>query len=99
MNGRASVSTAVLARYAADAACEVEGVRGLVGHVPRHRGVRIVGDDGHARVELHVALAWGASAPDVGRAVQRRVGEYLERMTGTRPAGVDVVVDEIGPPA
>jgi phenylpyruvate tautomerase PptA (4-oxalocrotonate tautomerase family) len=31
--------------------------------------------------------------------VQRRVADYLERMAGTRPKAVDVVVDEIGPPS
>ncbi|MGB2953691.1 MAG: Asp23/Gls24 family envelope stress response protein [Gaiellaceae bacterium] len=102
MEGRASISTDVLARYAADAAREVEGVRGLVeSRLPRHHGVRVTSEDGvgRARVELHLVLAWGASAPEVGRAVQRRVGEYLERMTGARPDAVDVVVDEIGPPS
>jgi len=44
-----------------------------------------------------VELAWGASAPEVGREVQRRVADYLERMAGARPQAVDVVVDEIGP--
>ena len=102
MDGQASISSDVLARYAADAAREVEGVRGLVeSHLPRHRGVRIGDDreDGGVTVELHLEVAGGASIPDVGEAVQTRVREYLERMTGARPDSVDVVVDEIGPPA
>jgi hypothetical protein len=47
MAGHASISADVLARYAGDAALEVEGVRGLVeSHLPRHRPVRIsVADD------------------------------------------------------
>ena len=98
MEGQASISTTVLARYAADAAREVEGVRDLVeSHIPRHRGVRVLGEDGRATIELHLAVAWGVSAPDVGRVVQRRVGDYLERMTGARPRAVNVVVDEIRP--
>jgi uncharacterized alkaline shock family protein YloU len=102
VEGHASISTDVLARYAADAACEVEGVRGLVeSHLHRHRGVRINGDGaaGGLTVELHLDVAWGASIPQLGSAVQRRVGDYLERMAGERPAAVDVVVDEIGPPS
>jgi uncharacterized alkaline shock family protein YloU len=47
------------------------------------------------RVELHISVDWGASIPDVGREVQRRVAAYLERMAGVRPEAVDVVVDEI----
>jgi uncharacterized alkaline shock family protein YloU len=98
MEGNASVAADVLASYAADAAKEVEGVAGLVeSRLPRHGGVRVNGEDGAVKVELHLELAWGASAPEVGREVQRRVADYLERMAGARPQAVDVVVDEIGP--
>lgn len=99
MEGQASISSDVLARYAADAASEVAGVRGLVAsQLHRHRGVRVSGGEATGlNVELHVDVDWGASIPELGRAVQRRVGDYLERMAGARPAGVDVVVDAIGP--
>jgi uncharacterized alkaline shock family protein YloU len=98
MEGHASISPDVLARYAGDAAVEVEGVRGLVeSHLPRHRPVRItVGEDGSVSVELHLALEWGVSFAEVGRAVQERVGEYLTRMADLRAGRVDVVVDGIG---
>jgi uncharacterized alkaline shock family protein YloU len=95
MEGQASISTDILARYAADAAREVEGVR----DVPARRGVRIAADDGAVHVELHLAVDWGASIPAVGREVQSRVREYLERMADVDPAAVDVVVEEVGPPA
>ena len=99
MEGHASISNDVVARYAADAACEVAGVRALVdSHLPRHRGVRINGDDGNVRLELHLEVEWGAPIFDVGLEVQRRVREYVERMTDLRLEGVDVVVDEVGPP-
>jgi uncharacterized alkaline shock family protein YloU len=98
MEGSASVATDVLASYAADAAREVEGVARLVeGRLPRQGAVRISGDD-VATVELHVELAWGALAQEVGQEVQRRVADYLERMAGARPHAVDVVVDEIAEP-
>lgn len=100
MEGTASISSDIVASYAADAAREVDGVRGLVESlVHRHRGVRVVEDEGAVRIELHVALDWGASAPDVGRAVQERVRDYLARMADCDPAAVDVVVDEIGAPS
>ena len=96
--GRASISTDILARYAADAAREVEGVRDLVeSHLHRHRGAKVVEEDGVRRVELHLEVEWGASIPDVGRAVQRRVRDYLARMADVEPASVDVVVAEVGP--
>ncbi len=91
--GQASISAGILARYAADAAGEVEGVRGLA----RRRGVKIEDEGGAVRVELHLVVEWGASMPEVGRTVQARVHEYLSRMADLVPASVDVVVDEVGP--
>ncbi len=92
----ATISSDVLASYAADVAREVEGVRGLVeSTLHRHKGVRIVETDGRVRVELHIAVDWGASIPDVGRELQLRVAAYLARMASVEAEAVDVVVDEI----
>jgi uncharacterized alkaline shock family protein YloU len=94
----ATISSDILASYAADAAREVDGVQGLVeSALHRHKGVRIVDDDGRVRVELHLAVEWGVSIPEVGREVQQRVAAYLERMAKIDPEAVDVIVDEIGP--
>jgi uncharacterized alkaline shock family protein YloU len=95
MEGQASISADILARYAADAATEVEGVRGLTGR----RGVKVEGENGSVRIEVHVEVEWGAAIPDVGRTVQERVGEYLAHMADVVPAEVEVVVDQIGPAA
>lgn len=98
MESHASIANDVLASYAADAAREVRGVRGLVeSHLPRHRGVRVNEDDGATRVELHLEVEWGAPIADVAAEVQRRVREYVEQMTDRRLTGVDVVVDGVGP--
>ncbi len=98
MEGQASISTDILARYAGDAALEVVGVRGLAeSPLPGRRGVRVTSGDGAVRVELHLAVDWGVSVIDVGREVQQRVQEYLVRMADVAPASVDVVVDEVGP--
>ena len=86
----AVVSPDVVARYAADAAREVDGVAGIVEGV--RKGIRV--EDGE--IELHLALKWGVSIPEVGSEVQERVADYLERMADTRPAAVNVVVEEIG---
>jgi uncharacterized alkaline shock family protein YloU len=88
----ATISSDILASYAADAARDVQGVRLL-----RRKGVRISEEDGQVRVELHLEVEWGASIPAVGREVQRRVGRYLGEMAKVEPAAVDVIVDEIGP--
>ncbi|HSC92498.1 MAG TPA: Asp23/Gls24 family envelope stress response protein [Gaiellaceae bacterium] len=95
MEGSASISSEVLASYAEDAARDVAGVRSLG---QGRRAVRVSSDDGGLVVDLHVAVDWGASIPDVGRAVQRRVRDYLARMANVEAPSVNVVVDEIGPP-
>ena len=59
------ISHDVLAAYAADAAREVDGVVDLVDGPRRHRGVRVTEDDGAFSLEIHVAVPWGARAPDV----------------------------------
>ena len=94
MQGHAQISTDVLASYAADAAREIEGVRGLEGRRP----VRVSVDDGHVAVELHLGVDWGASIPGVTLAVQRRVRDYLTRMADIEAPTVNVVVDEVGEP-
>jgi uncharacterized alkaline shock family protein YloU len=94
----ATISSDVLATYAADAARDVDGVRGLVeSTLPRHKGVRVLEVEGGVRIELHIAVDWGASIPDVGHELQQRVAAYLARMASVEAEAVDVVVDEIGP--
>jgi len=93
LEGQASISTEILARYAGDAAREIAGVRDLHG---RH-AVKIEEEDGAVRIELHLEVDWDASIRDVGRGVQERVREYLLRMADVEPADVEIVVDEIGP--
>ena len=61
MAGQASISTEILARYAADAAREVDGVRGLADSpLPRKHAVRVSGENGAVRIELHLVTEWGA---------------------------------------
>jgi uncharacterized alkaline shock family protein YloU len=94
MEGHAVISPDVIARYAADAAREVDGIDGLVAsQLHRHRGVRVLDD----RVEVHVRIAWGARIPEVGRALRERVAEYLSSMASADLA-VDVIVDEVAKP-
>src|SRR4029453_9092955 len=92
----AKISKDVLARYAADAAADVKGVSGRVrDRLRRHDGVRVKDEDAVV-IEVHLAAGAGVSVPGLGRDVQERVAEYLERMTGTAPSAVAVVVHEIG---
>ena len=96
MTSPAKISADVLARYAADAARDVAGVRRLVpDRLRRHGGVRVK-DEGDVEIEVHLGINAGVSIPAVGRDLQQRIVDYLERMTGTKPSAVDVVVHEIG---
>ena len=65
--------------------------------LPRRRAVKVREADGQVRVELHLAVDWGASIPAIALSVQERVREYLLGMADVEPAAVEVVVDEIGP--
>jgi uncharacterized alkaline shock family protein YloU len=97
VEGNARISPDVLARYAADAAQGVPGVRGLVeGQLGRRGGVRVGSDDGRLTIEVHLSVDWGAPIPTVAREVQVRIADYLGSTTDARPARVDVVVDPIG---
>jgi uncharacterized alkaline shock family protein YloU len=99
MGEHATISSDILASYAADAALEVDGVHSLVErHLPRHRGIRVIDDEGRVSFELHLAVEWGASIPRIGQEVQSRVAEYLVRMADLEAAKVDVIVDEIYAP-
>jgi uncharacterized alkaline shock family protein YloU len=87
------ISTDVLARYASDAAQEVEGVSGLT-----REAAHVGGTAERADVVVHLELEWGAAAEDVSRRVQDRVTEYLERMANLDVGSVDVVVERVGAP-
>ena len=101
MAGGATVSDDVFARYAADAATAVDGVRALAeSHLHRHRGVRVLGSaETGPTIEIHLDVAWGAQIPETGRTVQLRVSDYLAKMTGARPNAVNVIVESVGPAA
>jgi uncharacterized alkaline shock family protein YloU len=99
MERQSLISPEVLARYAADAAREVDGVSGLSATAfHREKNVGVSGSDGAPTIEIHVELEWGRSTAEVAGEIQRRVAEYLERMASVKPEAVDVVVDGVGPP-
>jgi uncharacterized alkaline shock family protein YloU len=90
-DGQATISPDILARYAGDAAREVEGVHELAGR----KGVKIADTDGTVRVEVHLSVEWAASIPHDGAALRARGRAYLQQMANLPSAEVDVVVDEV----
>jgi uncharacterized alkaline shock family protein YloU len=99
LDSESLISPDVLARYAADAAREVDGVAGLADS-PLHRGkgVAVSGDEDTLAVGLALELTWGRSAAEVATEVQKRVSEYLARMADVTPASVDVVFESVSAP-
>ena len=86
------ISAEVLARYAGDAAQEVNGVSDLT------RGAEVTRGSETADVVVHLELEWGAASEVVARQVQERVAEYLGRMADLEVGSVDVVVERVGAP-
>jgi uncharacterized alkaline shock family protein YloU len=92
------ISPDVLARYAADAAREVDGVAGLSGRLHPGKAVAVSGDEDTLSVTFTLELEWGKSAAEVAREVQKQVSEYLAKMADVTPASVDVLFDAVTPP-
>jgi uncharacterized alkaline shock family protein YloU len=59
------------------------------------RGLTVTVADGRARVELELAVRYGASLPALGEAVQREVAEALRGSAGLVVDGVDVSIEEL----
>ena len=89
MDGQSLISPDVVARYARDATLEVPGVLRVVEGV--RKGVRVEPDS----IELHLAVEWGVSIPELASAVQRHVGDYLAGMAAIHPGVVNVVVEAV----
>lgn len=96
MEGHARISTDIVARYAGDAAREVPGVADLVeSALHRHSGVRVSGDRDRPAIAVHVAADWGTPLQQLGREVQRRVAEFIGRMTDVHATSIDVIVETV----
>jgi uncharacterized alkaline shock family protein YloU len=89
--GSVRVSEAALTEIVRRAVSSVDGARLRKGR--RRLGVEL--DDGRARAELQLAVAYGHVLPDVAAAVQERVAEVLERMCEVEVESVHVTVEEL----
>ena len=89
--GSVTVTDAALGQIVLQAAEAVDGAR--VRRPKRHLEIAIA--DGHARVELELAVAYGHVLPDVAREVQEQVTDALQRMCALHVDAVDVSVEEL----
>lgn len=106
---RAHISHAVIATYVADAALGVDGVAGLVGgsfgslerRSDPERAARAVSvgapaaDGGDVDLAVRLLLLRNAAAPDVCRAIDRAVRDYLASMVAVAVGRVSIVVEGI----
>jgi uncharacterized alkaline shock family protein YloU len=90
--GSITVTAGALTRLVAHAAQEVEGVR-----VRRpKRAVEVAVGNGRALVMLGLSARYGEPLPALARAVQKRVAEAVEGVSGLEVDRVDVEINEVG---
>ena len=96
--GNIHISEEVLASIAAAAALEVEGVAGMAAHLAERlgksltRGVHVKIEETYVTVDVSILMAYGATIPEVAKAVQENVKTAVESMTALQVAAVNVNV-------
>jgi uncharacterized alkaline shock family protein YloU len=89
--GSVRLSEVALTEIVRRAVASVDGARLRKGR--RRLGVEL--QDGHARAELQLAVAYGRVLPEVAGTVQGRVAEALARMCDVEVDAVHVTVEEL----
>jgi uncharacterized alkaline shock family protein YloU len=85
------LSEVALTEIVRQAVSSVEGARLRKGR--RRIGVEL--EEGRARAELQLAVAYGRVLPEVAGAVQERVADALTRMCDVEVEAVHVTVEEL----
>ena len=95
--GNIHISEEVLAAISAAAALEVEGVSSLAnsGKKSLSRDVHIKMEDDKVQVDVSVLMSYGATIPEMGKAVQDAVKNAIESMSGLEVCAVNVNVGGI----
>lgn len=102
-NGSVKIADEVIASIAGIAATEVDGVVRLTGNITNEivskigmnvlsKGVHISIAEQKVKVELNCELKYGCSIPDVSMAIQDKVKQSVENMTGLCVEEVNVYV-------
>ena len=89
--GSVRVSEAALSEIVRQAVASVDGVRLRKGR--RRLGVEL--EDGRARADLRLIVAYGRVLPEVCTAVQEQVANALARMCDVHVDSVHVTVEEL----
>jgi uncharacterized alkaline shock family protein YloU len=89
--GSVRVSEAALSEIVRTAVASVDGARLRKGR--RRLGVEL--ENGRARADLRLVVAYGRVLPEVCTAVQERVADALARMCDAQVEAVHVTVEEL----
>jgi uncharacterized alkaline shock family protein YloU len=89
--GSVRVSEVALTQIVRQAVASVDGAR--LRKWRRRLGVEL--EDGRARAELRLAVAYGKVLPDVAAAVQEQVADALARTFDVEVEKVDVTIEEL----
>lgn len=104
--GTVQISDSVLAVIAALAATDIEGVASIKGGMDRTQisrsDIRAISkvakvriQENSMKVQLILNIKYGYSIPDVSKAVQEKVKENLENMTGIPVEAVHVSISDV----
>lgn len=94
--GTVKISEDVVATIIQTAACEIEGVSGVVGKGPKNPAVSLIRDEGALSVNVRIAVAENYKIIEVSEKVQEHVAESVNTMTGITVKQVNVTVAAIG---
>ncbi len=104
-SGEIKISNDVVGRIAGEAALSVDGVFSLSETLADgieklikgsyHYGVKVNFKEDSVSLEVPIIVVYGYSIPDVGRKVQERVREEVEKLTGLKVEKVDVLVQGV----
>lgn len=104
--GNVSIADDVVAAIAGVAATEVEGVSKLTGNIPNElvsklgkknlsKGVKVLLDGKEVIVDLSLEIAYGYNIKNISVAVQDKVKQAIENMTGLNTVAVNVKISAI----
>ena len=104
------VSSEAVAALAAQAASGIEGItvikQGAVeifaSRVKRefvHMGVKVSREEEACRLSLYLKVDYGVNIPALAQEVRKKVKEYVEGLTEITVEDIEIVIEDIEPPA
>lgn len=77
----------------------VDSFASLVKRGSAAKGVKVSREDGSYRLSISLKVDYGVNIPAIARELMKKVKDYVEGLTDVQVAEVEVVVEDIEPPA